>query len=349
MKEYKHLKYDDRIKIEALIKEKCSAAKIAKHLKCSRNTVYNELKRGKYERLTGEYVKYISYSADIAQVDYDYKATAKGTPLKIGNDYKFVKYVEDKIVNEKYSPDAIIGEIKKLGLQFRGMVCTSTIYNYINAGDVFANITRESLYMKGKRKKKYDKIRRIKKISKGLGLKRISERPDVVEKREDVGHWEMDTVKGKRGGSTQTLLVLTERKTRYEIIRKLPDSKQESVAKILDELERQTGSLFSYVFKSIAVDNGSEFLNDKLLEKSVRSGKRTDVYYCHPYSSWERGSNENLNKMIRRFIPKGENLKKYTKVHIKKIQEWINHYPRRILDYESSAERFKREIGFLVV
>ena len=90
---------------------------------------------------------------------------------------------------------------------------------------------------------------------------------------------------------------------------------------------------------SITMDNGCEFVNQDFIEGSViTKKKRTTAYYDHPYSSWERGSNENTNKIIRRFIPKGSDISKYTHKEIKRIEQWINNYPRRILGYKTASE-----------
>ena len=157
----------------------------------------------------------------------------------------------------------------------------------------------------------------------------------------------MDSVIGQRGKSKNVLLVLTERKTRNEIIFKLPNHTDEAVVTAMDRLERKWGDiLFRNVFKTITVDNGSEFADVNGLERSVlKDGtKRTHLYYCHPYSSWERGTNEVTNKMIRRKVPKGTNFDDKTDGEIKKIEDWINGYPRKIHGYHSANELFEKEI-----
>ncbi len=104
--------------------------------------------------------------------------------------------------------------------------------------------------------------------------------------------------------------------------------------------------MFSKVFKSITVDNGSEFADAEGLERSIikKGEKRTKLYYCHPYSSWERGTNEVTNKMVRRKVPKGTNFDDKTDEEIAKIEEWINNYPRKLHDYHSAGELFNEEI-----
>jgi IS30 family transposase len=120
---------------------------------------------------------------------------------------------------------------------------------------------------------------------------------------------------------------------RKELIFKLPSKSQASVVNALNKLERKMGAGFSRIFKTITCDNGCENLDFEGIEKSViKEGSRTKVYYAHPYSAWERGTNENINKMIRRFIPKGADISKYTKKEIEHIEHWINNYPRKILN-----------------
>ena len=158
--------------------------------------------------------------------------------------------------------------------------------------------------------------------------------------REVYGHWEGDLViETKKRGSV--LFTLTERKTREEIIVKIPGKKAEYVAQALDLIERKYKKIFYTKFKSITFDNGGEFRNWKWLEKSYdnrRKTPRTQVYYAHPYRSGERGSNENANRLIRRFIPKGIDITPISEGFIQKIEDWINNYPRAMFNYKSTNE-----------
>lgn len=181
----------------------------------------------------------------------------------------------------------------------------------------------------------------------------IEQRPEEIDGREEFGHWEGDTVysgKGKRK-TTRALLTLTERKTRKEIIIAIPNRKAETVVKALDALERKLGARrFRAIFKSITFDNGTEFAAAEELERSCinKHLPRTKVYFCHPYSSWERGTNENTNGMIRRRFPKGTNFAAVTNAQIAQAENWINNYPRKILGYKSSEIVFReclRELG----
>lgn len=341
-KKGQHLNYEKRIKIETLSKIGLKSEAIAAQIGCSGRTVRRELARGRIELLNTDYTTRIEYSADIGQKKHDYKATAKGPTLKIANDYKLVEYIEYLIIKEHYSPYAAAQQIKKGNSRFKTSICYKTIYNYID-NDLFPNLTNKHLPVKKNGKKRnYDKIRSAINNSKGTS---ISERSSEIGRRKEYGHWEMDTVVGKKG-TNSVLLVLSERKFRQEIIFKIKSKSQYCVVRALDKLERKIGSKkFRERFKTITCDNGCENLDFEGIERSLLTKqKRTKVYYAHPYSAWERGTNENTNKLIRRFIPKGADISKYSSKEIKFIEHWINNYPRRIFGGLSSNEMIEKEM-----
>ena len=118
-----------------------------------------------------------------------------------------------------------------------------------------------------------------------------------------------------------------------------------AVVNTLNKIERKFGAVFKKIFKTITVDNGSEFADVEGMQKTRRGKRfRTQVFYCHPYCSCERGSNENQNKLIRRHIPKGEDIKLYSKKTIKWIENWINHYPRELFGGRCAEELFQEEL-----
>lgn len=197
----------------------------------------------------------------------------------------------------------------------------------------------------GEKKKHYRKPV-AKRPPKGLS---IEKRPNEISQRNSFGHWEMDCVVGKKR-TKDTLLVLTERLTRYEKIIKIPNRKPASVVYVLDSLEKKYGQQrFKKLFKSITVDNGVEFSDYEGLEKSVydETEKRTNVYYCHPYSSCERGTNERINRDIRRQAPKGTDFTKYSDKSIQFIEDWVNAYPREIFGFACSKEMFEKQLSAL--
>ena len=177
--------------------------------------------------------------------------------------------------------------------------------------------------------------------------KTIHDRPKEIETREIIGHWEMDLVEGLKGQKEPYLLVLSERKTRKEIIELIPDKSAKSVGKALDRIERQLGvRKFRETFKTITTDNGAEFRNWETIERSYTGSKkkRTNQYFADAYSSWQRGTNENINKMIRRFLPKKTSFKGLKQEDIKRIEKWINNYPRKIFKFKTSEEYYQEEI-----
>lgn len=345
---FKHLSRMDRLRIEKWLKEGLKPRQIADKLRVHISTVYRELKRGAYERLDARTWETVTaYSPDIAEEKYQANLREKGPELKIGKDHELAAYIEQTIISKDCSPAAALGYAKIEGKTFKTSVSVPTIYSYIKKG-VFLELTQVDLPRHGKRKADYKKVE--KKAARASAGESIERRPEEVKNREEFGHWEMDTVYGGKN-TTKALLVLTERKTRKEIIVMIPNRKAETVVKAIDTLERKTGAVnFRKIFKTITVDNGSEFALSEQLEHSAinKTIPRTKVYYCHPYSSWERGSNENQNGMIRRKHPKGTNFGNVSKEEIAETERWINNYPRRILGYMSSEIMFEeclREIG----
>ena len=329
----------DRAKLEALYNAGIPIREIAKQLHKHISSVYRELKRGEYEHLNGDYSFSTRYSSDRAQQNREFLSIGMGRPLKLGNDYAFVQFVE-QMVKRGFSPYAILKEIRRQGLSFQTKVCLSTLYNYIDKG-LFLHIGNKDLMHKGSRRKKYGIKETVKRAPKGES---IEHRPDSINEREEFGHWEMDSVIGKREKGN-TIIAMTERLTRMEFVFKSKDKSAVSTVQILNRLERMYGASFRKIFRTITVDNGTEFSQYKQMERScLTKRQRTKIYYCHPYSSWERGSNENQNGMIRRFVPKGTKIEQYSQQDLNRIADWINDYPRAIFDGRSSRDLFNEEL-----
>ena len=320
---------DERLKLEALSRAGLPVSQIAAQLGFCRQTIYNELRRGAYEHET-DYRAEVRYSADKGQQKHDYMQTGKGRPLKIGSDQAYAEYLETLIVRQRYSPAAALAAARAAGIGCG--VSTSTLYSYIEKR-VFGQLSRKYLHYKGQRKKGKDKEE--KRIA-HPNLPSIADRPAEIGQRRERGHWEMDLIIGKAKTSA-VLLTMTERLTREEIIIRLPDRKAETVRKAIDRLERKTPD-FKERFKSITTDNGSEFLQYEQLRRSVRGGVRFDIWYCHSYSAWEKGSVENNNRMIRRFFPKGSSFEKVSKKQVQQVQDWMNNYPRKALAWSTPAQ-----------
>ena len=334
---YTHLKETERYKIEGLLTTRTKIKEIAKILERSKATIYREINRGSVVRLQWDLSERRQYRANVAERKYHENSKNKERGLKIGADSPLEQYIRRKILEDKYSPDAVLGDIKQKGLKFKNMICTKTLYNYIDAG-IFSGISNQNLWEKRKEKKRrYKTISRVSRNNR-LG-KSIEQRPKQANDRLEYGHWEGDCLKSPLGRTT-SLLTLTERKTLEQIVIKIDRSSQEQIKSALDAIEKKLGTLFTLKFKSITFDNGVEFLDWQSLELSLLNPKktRTTVYFAHAYSAWERGSNENQNKMIRRFIPKGTDIHDVNEQEIKKIQNWINNYPRKRLGYKSASQ-----------
>lgn len=333
----------ERYKLEALHQAVIPAAQIAKLMGFCRQTIYNEIKRGLYHRIVerhGYYYDEWHYSADKAQQKHRYNQTAKGRPLKIGRERAYAEFLEARAMgvqadgsidkNKRYSPAAALELARREG--FRTSICTSTFYSYIDKG-VFLHLSNQHLWEKPKRQKRgYRPVSRVVHPK----LPSIEDRPGHINRREEYGHWEMDLVVG-RAGSRAALLTLTERLSRQELIFRLPDKTAASVRRVFNRLERGTPN-FREKFKSITTDNGSEFLEYERLCRSIYGGKRFAVWYCHSYAAWEKGSNENHNRMIRRWFPKGTDFTRETKKRIAELQDWMNGYPREILGWRTPGE-----------
>lgn len=339
----KHLRKEDRIMIERLHKHKYKPKEIAVVIGCSRRTIERELNRGEVEHINTDLIKFKTYSSDRAQDYYDKNALSKGPQLKLKANEEIIKFIQKHIVENKFSPDVIAALMDQAAIPYS--VCTKTIYSYIDKGYI-AGVSNDTLWEKTTRRKHK---RKSAKRSRKQHAERtsIEKRPKHIDDREEFGHWEIDLVVGGKDTSKPVMLTIIERKTRRLIIRKLKDKTQESVLKALTAIERKFGAgLFRKVFISITSDNGSEFVDVRSMERSAFSKKvRVKLYYAHPYSSWERGSNENTNRIIRRFIPKGSDIGKFNKKYIHEIQEWINNYPRKILNYQTAEECFSKEMA----
>ncbi len=211
------------------------------------------------------------YSAGAGQRVYDRNGANKGRGLKIGSPHALVSYIEKKIEEEKMSPYAALQSIKNEGKEFAVSICLKTLYNYIEQG-LFLNISQKDLPQGGKRKtRNYDKIRRAHNNTTGTS---ITEMPEEIERRSDFGHWEPDTVVGK-ARTKAVLLILTERKTRYELIYKLEGKTKKAVVSTPDRLERKLGKKRFCRIKHNHVYRRS----NRFLKGFYISGKRSNIHY----------------------------------------------------------------------
>ena len=342
----KHLTYKERLRIEAFrsLETPLSGNQIAKKLGRARRTIHTEIKDGTVRQIrkqvqNGKEYVYDSliYSADAGQATYNQARKNSNRQPKWIQAPVFMSYADQQMKEKNYSPDVVVGRAKKLHLfPEEDLPCTTTLYNYINQG--IMETKNIDLHLKVRRRTNHAQNRKNKKVLGDL----IEKRPDVVDTREEFGHWEIDTVAGLKTGGDQALLTLTERKTRYEVIIKLDGKAATPVNQALTTLKTAAGEHFGQLFQTITSDNGSEFSGlTELLQED------TAVYFTHPYSSWERGTNEHHNGLIRRFIPKGTRMLDVSLATIRKVQDWMNTLPRKILGYATPRERLLEEISQL--
>lgn len=244
-------------------------------------------------------------------------------------DMELVKYIEDQILKEKWSPAAITGWLKTQGHNYKTMVCFKTIYNYIERGQLA--VKNIDLLLKVRLKPKKKRVRQRKRI---LG-RSIEQRPAEVNGRLEFGHWEGDTVIGKEQKSA--ILTLVERKTNKGIILSLKDKSASSVTSAFQSLKELPH--YDKLFKSITFDNGSEFADCYNMETD-----NLQIYFAHPYSAFERPVNENYNGLIRRYIPKGVDLKQYSQSDLNRINYQIDTLPRKRHNYKTAEMMFNLEL-----
>lgn len=336
MRHFKHLTKTMRNQLESLLKANVSKTKIADLLGVHFSTIYREVKRGEYDHLNGStWIYEKRYSSDLAEMKYRQQLKDKGAPIKLGKDYEYAEYLERRVIEDRLSPGAVLGYIKKHNLKFDTSISVNTFYKYIERG-YFSRLSIK--HLSGKKKTKKRRTVAIKRAPKGTS---IEKRPIDILERKSFGHWEMDCVCGP---TKDVLLVLTERLTRKELIFPMQNQTAKNVVKILNSLEFKYGRKFKQIFKSITVDNGPEFSDFNGMERSIfgKKNKRTNVYYCHPYSSYERGTNERINREIRRLIPKGTALGQFSRQDIQYVEDWVNNYPRKVLDFATSNELFQQ-------
>jgi IS30 family transposase len=316
---YRHLTIDERESILKMRSEQKNMTDIADHLGRSCGTISRELSRNISS--TGE------YKPHLAQRYYRKRRTESKEPYLLEENGRLRRYVVGKL--KKYlSPEQISGRIE---IDYRDdnrmRVSPLTIYSWIQrdkgvGGKLYTYLRQGHR----KRRKKYGSLRNQGQIP---DKRPICERPKSVDSRKDIGHWEGDTVVGKSHGSFVTTHV--ERKSRYLLIGKVND-------KTADSVNATTRQLFRKIPKSkrktMTFDNGKEFARFKELEKSVGFC----CYFADPYSSYQRGTNENTNGLLRQFFPKGTDFNEISKGEIDKVAALINNRPRKCLNYRTPHE-----------
>lgn len=338
------LTYEERCKIEFMVKKKYTMQEMSDELGRNKSIISREIKRHcdlKCDFNTGIWRKV--YSAAVAQGKYEYSKKQAGRKTKLDRGLK--QFIEDKILKEKWSPEEVAGYINKNDIKFKIQPSFQLIYYWIEQGKL--NIKAIDLVHKAKLKKREEK-EKVEKMPKHEE-KSIHNRPKEIDENKEFGHWELDCVEGSKG-SKKTYMTIIERLTKKYIVIEMEAHTNECIKKAIDSLEEKYGENFRKIFKSMTTDNGHEFLNYDNIEisKYDKEKRRTEVYYADPYSSWQKGMNENCNGILRRFIPKGTDLNKISKEKLEEILKKINGKPRKILGFVSAEQRFKEEIEKIV-
>ncbi len=339
-KKYQHLSLKEREFLEIHLQKKdMSVSLIATILGRHRSTLYREIKKGltelrrklnylSYKSVNIKYTTRIVYLSDVAQYYAKQRQGCRAGKYKILKDLDLMRYIDNCLLEYKYSPSAIIGGLKAHNLSFSYVPCPKSVYNYIERGIMKAK--NMDLPLKCRIKVKKSRKRKNKRI---LG-RSIEDRPPEVDERNEFGHFEADSIVGKDGNSS--VLTLTERKTRPGVILKVNNKTANETIRVLSEYIK---TLPPGTVNSITFDNGTEFSGCAKLEELG-----CKIYFAHPYSAWERGSNENFNGLVRRFIPKGKDMTKYTQQDLNRIANIINAMPRKVLNYRTAAEAWAQEL-----
>ena len=299
---YTQLTQEQRYQIFALLKTGCNQTDIAKTIEVHKSTVSREVRRNQGQR--GYRPKQAHHKA--------LQRRNKAMPRISKAEWQMI----DNRLKEDWSPEQISNKLKQLyGIQ----VSHEWIYNHV----------REDKRQGGKL---YKHLRRPKKYRKQVGngdqrgqipnKTSIEERPEVVERRERIGDWEADTIIGR--GHKGAIVTLVDRKSRFLRMALVEKRTKDSVNKAMIRL------LAGYPVHTITCDNGKEFAGHEEVAEALNAA----VYFAHPYASWERGTNENTNGLIRQYIPKGTNFKALSTEDINFIENRLNFRPRKCIDFD---------------
>lgn len=315
-KSYKQLSKTQRIEISALLKSGQTVSVIAKQLNIHRSTIYRELKRNSRPRG--------SYDALYAQEFSSIRKERFAKNRKLNN--QMISFIREKLEKEQWSPEQIKGYCDKNNIP---MVSHERIYQLIyqdkeNGGNLYQFLrTGEKKYKRRYGKHKTRKIIIKNKVS-------IDMRPEIINKKERYGDWEIDTIVGKNHRGA--IVTVVERKSGYILLSKLK-------GKNAGQLAKQTIRLlmpYKELVKSITSDNGTEFANHEFIADKLDA----DFYFAHPYSSWERGLCEYSNKLIRQYIPKKSSFDQFSIDYIYDVNMKLNNRPRKILNFRSPLNVF---------
>jgi IS30 family transposase len=340
----KHLTWEDRNKMQTVIrnrwpfKKKVCWAALGREMGRSARSVRGEYLRGKVTLIGKNIEPYEAYSAEKGQQEAEACHANKGAPMRLTN--TIAAKIKAHVVDHRRSPSVALEKMKKEG-GYKWLPCKRALYYAIENG--YLEAVRENLPYGGRKRKMTKRGTRM--AYARMPGKSIADRPKEAGDRKVYGHWEMDTLTGSKSGHGACLLALTERATRQQSITWMPDRTQRSVRRALRTLAR-SGRLPFDKMKSLTSDNGGEFWDFKAIEEIIRKAGAADfagLFYAHPSCPHERGSNENANRLIRRYFPKGTDFSKVTRQRIQEIEDEINSMERASLNWKSANEK-KRDL-----
>ena len=282
------------------------AAVIGKH----KSTVSRELKRNKGQR--GYRPKQAHHKA-LGRRNHSHKRISGET----------WELIETKLRLD-WSPEQVSGWLYR---HHAIQVSYEWIYQYILADKQAGGDLYRHLRCQKKRRKRYGSYDRRGKMPNRVS---IDERPAIVAERTRIGDWEVDTLVGKR--HRQAIVTLTERKSRFSLLAKVDQRTADQVGDAVIELLQPVADHLH----TLTADNGKEFADHERIAHALR----VDFFFAHPYAAWERGTNENMNGLIRQYIPKTQDFAAVTKVELLKVMNRLNHLPRKCLDFQSPFEVF---------
>lgn len=318
---YTHITKEQRYKIQAWLELFMPQDEIAVRLGKDESSVSREINRNKNS--DGKYTAGLADRASMKRRQEGKRATRK-----LIKDKKLRRAVLS-LLKKKKSPEQIAGRKKRLKKDY---VVHETIYSYIY--DYAPEWKQYLRQKKGKYRRRHGTKER-EKAREEAKKRRINERPAIVETRTEIGHWEGDTIKGKE--KTTGIATHVERISGYGIADKIDHVTAENI-------KQKTAQSFARIpkdkKKTETFDNGNEFSGYELLEKETG----IEIYFAHPYHSWERGSNENFNGLLRQYFPKGTPFATITQKDVDRAVRELNHRPRKRLNYLTPYEVFVKGI-----
>ncbi|MCH3973261.1 MAG: IS30 family transposase [Oscillospiraceae bacterium] len=332
-----HLGAEERGAIQQLKKlgySRYSNRAVARMINCSPSTVGYELQRG-----TPPYCGHgrrPGYTAKRGAAVYCANRSHCRRTRSIPRDSAFLRWTAEQVRVHKWSFDACVGHARSKGLFPADEIsCTKTLYNLLWKGEIV--LTPFDLPEALTRRKRGNP-----RISKRLNGKSLDERPAEVNQRNTFGHWESDTVLGRKKKGEPVVFTIVERLTGYCLAFRVDGKTTNGIADAMRQLHDQFGERFGEIFRSITTDNGSEFAAFSAFE-----ALGTTVYFAHPYSAWERPVNERTNRVLRRFIPKGVSIQNYFNEAVQMFADEINALPRKRLGYLAPEELFDAQLDLI--